>query len=305
LGGLLGEERAGILQEKLNLFIRENFESHAPQAARYAASALDGAFPGLVRRFLQFLMKDEVHQRLEIQGRIFLDNAVQKLSAFQRFFVSAGQYDRTLRERMPELIDDLIGQIEAFLCGPDMRRRFSSFAEESFLTLASQKTSLEILSQIVSSLAMPYLTMPLGEAVKKLAAGDLRAVIIRVRELITRKDGAGFEQILRNAADRMLGEYGDAALSDFFLIDGSKKEQLDVYIGETLLKIADGRIEGILKSINIKALVSDRINSLDMTEVEHIVLDVMDSQLKWINVFGAILGFFIGGLQVLLSLITR
>jgi uncharacterized membrane protein YheB (UPF0754 family) len=42
-----------------------------------------------------------------------------------------------------------------------------------------------------------------------------------------------------------------------------------------------------------------------MIDVEHIVLDVMAHQLKWINVFGAILGAFIGGFQILFSYFVR
>jgi uncharacterized membrane protein YheB (UPF0754 family) len=245
-------------------------------------------------------MKEEVHRGLEIQGQVFLDNAIRKLSSLQRFFISAGQYDRTLRERMPELIDDLIGQLETLLYSPDTRRRLIGFAEESLRALASREASLEILSRIVSSLAESYFTMPLGEALKKLTAGeDPRTLILRARELAGQQAGA---EILSGAVNRMLDGNRDMVLSDFLLIDGSKKEKFDACIGEHILKIADSRIEGILKSINIKTLVSNRVNSLDMVKVERLVLDVMAGQLKWINVFGAILGALIGGLQVLLSL---
>jgi len=30
---------------------------------------------------------------------------------FQRFFITATQYDKTLHEKMPEIIDDLINQL--------------------------------------------------------------------------------------------------------------------------------------------------------------------------------------------------
>jgi uncharacterized membrane-anchored protein YjiN (DUF445 family) len=306
LGELLGEEEAGILQEKIKAFIRENFESQASQAARYAAAALDAAFPGLARQLLQFLMQDEIHRGLEIQGRIFLNNAIPKLSMLQRFFISAGQYDKTLHERMPEIIDDLIEQLEALLYDADTRRRIISFVEKSLHSLVSRKTSLDTLSQIVASLAMSNLDMPLGEAVKRLTAGDPRTGILRIRDAVGQKGGAEFNQtVLGGAAGRFFEAHKDTAFSELLLIDSSKKEKIDAYIGEIFLKVVDGHLEGLLKNINIRTLVSDRIDSLDMVEVEHIVLDVMASQLKWINVFGAILGAFIGGVQILLSLFAR
>jgi uncharacterized membrane-anchored protein YjiN (DUF445 family) len=303
LAELLGAERTGILREKFNFFIRENLVSQAPQIARHTASALDAAFPDLVRQLLQFLMKDEIHRGLEIQGRIFLDNAIMKLSTFQRFFISAGQYDKTLRERMPEIIDDLIGQLEAFLNSADMRRRIAGLVEEGVCTMASREIPPETIS-LISSLAMSYITMPLKDAIKKLTAGDPRTVILRIREVIGKNSGAGFDRAA-GVVSRILEAHQDTAFSDFFLIDGPKKEKIDAYIGEKILKIADDNIEGLLKNINIKTLVSDRIDSLDMVEVEHIVLDVMANQLKWINVFGAILGALIGGFQVLFSWFAR
>jgi uncharacterized membrane protein YheB (UPF0754 family) len=306
LGELLGEERTGTLREKFKLFIRENLESQAPQVARYAASTLDATFPILARQVLEFLMKDEIHRGLEIQGRIFLNNAITKLSTLQRFFISAGQYDKTLHERMPEIIDDLIGQLEVLLFDTDIRRRLVRFVEENLRELISRETSLETISQIVSSLATSYFTMPLGEAVKKLTAGDPRTVILRIRNHIGQKEGrAEFRQILDNAASRFFDAHKDTAFSELLRIDGPKKEKIDAYIEEKLLQFINLRLEGLLKNINIRTLVSDRIDSLDMLEVEHIVLDVMANQLKWINVFGAILGALIGGFQILLSWFAR
>ncbi|MDR0376235.1 MAG: DUF445 family protein [Spirochaetaceae bacterium] len=301
VGELLGYERIGILQEKFKYFIRENLESQAPHVAQYAASALDAAFPGMTRQLLQFLMKDEIHQALETQGRIFLNNAILKLSTLQRFFISAGQYDKTLHERMPEIIDDLIAQIESLMYDPDARRRITGFAEESVRSILSQEASLETLSRMASSLPMLYAAMPLGEAVKKLAAGDIRTAVRRVRGFFEEKSGPGFGRFLSGAVNAMLDAHKDWTVSGFFMIDRSKKEKIDAYIGETLLKNMDEHLEEVLNGINIKALVSDRIDSLDMVDVEHIVLDVMDNQLKWINVFGAILGAFIGGAQIVLS----
>jgi uncharacterized membrane protein YheB (UPF0754 family) len=305
LGGLLGEERTGILREKIRAFLLQNLKAQTPQAVRYAASALDSSYSDLTSRFLQFLMTAEVHREMEIQGRIFLDNAIQKLSTLQRFFISAGQYDKTLRERMPEIIDSLIGQLETMLNEPDTRRRLTGFAEESLHNLVSRETSLETMTWIVSSLVLPYLAMPLKDALKNLAAaGDTRTLIPRIRELAMRKSGMDFSRLLGDAVSRIIDANKDVVLSDLLLINDPKKKKIDAYIEKELLKIADERMEGFIKSINISVMVSKRIDSLDMEEVEHIVLDVMAGQLKWINVFGAILGALIGGVQVLLSLIN-
>jgi uncharacterized membrane protein YheB (UPF0754 family) len=52
-------------------------------------------------------------------------------------------------------------------------------------------------------------------------------------------------------------------------------------------------------------MVRNRINRMDMLRVEKIILDVMANQLKWIDVFGAILGFLIGLFQALFGWLMR
>ena len=58
-----------------------------------------------------------------------------------------------------------------------------------------------------------------------------------------------------------------------------------------------------LEGIDVSRLVRERIEALDMRELEAMVLRVVDRELFWITALGGILGFLIGALQSLLSLI--
>jgi uncharacterized membrane protein YheB (UPF0754 family) len=141
-------------------------------------------FQGIVTEFLR---RDDVRKEFESKGRILMRNIFSKMNTFQRFFISAGQYDQTMEQKMPEIIDELIGSVESLL-----------------------------------------------------------------------------------QEDRIKAK---------------------------ILAAVDGQIENILASIDIKTLVAERIDSLDMERVERIILDVMADQFKWINVFGGLLGFLIGVFQ--------
>jgi uncharacterized membrane protein YheB (UPF0754 family) len=141
-------------------------------------------FQGIVTEFLR---RDDIRKEFESKGRILMRNIFSKMNTFQRFFISAGQYDQTLEQKMPEIIDELIKSVETLL-----------------------------------------------------------------------------------QEDRIKAK---------------------------ILAAVDGQVENILASINIKTLVSDRIDSLEMERVERIIIDVMADQFKWINVFGGLLGFLIGLFQ--------
>jgi len=149
-------------------------------------------FQGIIGDFLR---RDDIRKEFESKGRILIRNIFSKMNTFQRFFISVGQYDQTIEEKMPEIINELI-------------------------------TSVETLLQ----------------------------------------------------EDRIKAK---------------------------ILSAVDGQIENILASINVKTLVADRIDSLDMERVERIILDVMSDQFKWINVFGGLLGFLIGLFQSMFTWFFR
>jgi uncharacterized membrane protein YheB (UPF0754 family) len=51
---------------------------------------------------------------------------------------------------------------------------------------------------------------------------------------------------------------------------------------------------GVVDSLNLKQMVTDKVNSLDLLQLERLLLSIMEEQFKYINLFGAILGFFMG-----------
>ncbi len=64
-------------------------------------------------------------------------------------------------------------------------------------------------------------------------------------------------------------------------------------------------VPGIVKSIDIKKIVTDRIDSFDLLQVEELLLSIMEEQFKYINLFGALLGFIIGCANVLFLVVLK
>ncbi|MBU1565007.1 MAG: DUF445 family protein [Proteobacteria bacterium] len=53
-------------------------------------------------------------------------------------------------------------------------------------------------------------------------------------------------------------------------------------------------VPGLVQSLNIKNIVTEKVNSLDILKLEGLLLSIMQEQFKYINLFGALLGFIIG-----------
>lgn len=249
------------------------------------SSAMDAAYPNLVQGLSAFLQKPQVRRELETQGRFFLRNAIQKLSLFQRFFITAAQYDRTLHDKMPEIIDDLIDQLTTLASQEDTRKQLVEFTQKEILGLLSQSEASFRLINALSGLILPQVNQSLGDLLRSLTGLSSIEIVKKIR---TYAEGA-------------LETYGTKNLSSLLALEGERKEALDRFIAGAILNLADRQIANALATIDVRSMVRDRIDSLDMLQVERIVLDVLANQLKWINVFGAILGAIIGLAQVALS----
>jgi hypothetical protein len=131
-----------------------------------------------------------------------------------------------------------------------------------------------------------------------------------IDDLINRLEEAGRrgetrDRIIAYARDRLFTAGAlEGALRDL-LQPAPETGSLERLVTDRLFAAADAQIEKILGAIDIRAMVRDRINRLDMLRVEGIILDVMANQLKWIDVFGALLGFLIGSFQALFAWFMR
>jgi uncharacterized membrane protein YheB (UPF0754 family) len=211
------EDVRETMKSVIALYTEQFFNQPAGAPALFMNLA-EREYPRISEAVIASLKRPEIRRRLEIQGRVFLNNAILRLNVFQRFFLTAGQFENTLHDRMPEIIDDLIGQLGDILRDAETQGRITSFLSTTL-----------------------------------------------------------------------------------FAMNSRKKDAFDTCVRDKFLSFAEEQSAAMLRTLNIKALVSGRIDSLDMAQVEHIILDVMANQLWWINVFGAILGALIGLCQPIFS----
>lgn len=283
------------LERRVERFVEEALRKRAPLIAGRLREEAAGQYAALTEACVDFFRRNDTHRELEVQGRIFLAGAILKLNVFQRFFLSAAQYDRTLSERMPEIIDDLIDQTESLFADDAVRRRLLDFlraSAERLLTGGSPAAARAIAGLLIAEGKKPVRELARGISVEALAA--------KLTALPGSRGG-----VWQDARKSLLEQCGGQSLGALLALHGEKKKALDETLCSQLLRLADEQIENVLISVDVRTLVSERIDSLEMIRVERIILDVMADQLKWIDVFGAILGFLIGLFQALLGHLLR
>jgi uncharacterized membrane-anchored protein YjiN (DUF445 family) len=273
-------------------------------------AAAEGLYGRAVERLLGFLGGDEIRRKLEAQGRIFLVQVILKLNVFQRFFISTAQYDKTLDERMPEIIDDLIRRLGELLEEEETGRRIIQWARESLARTFSGENPAGNFAPALSRLLALPMDKPLGLFFQNRETGEIRDLLQgfldRARNTALAEPGdSGLLSLFRHFTARLRERWGGETLESVFALGPEKKADLDCRIRERILLMADEQIAAALGTINVRVMVAERINSLEMLRVERIVLDVMAHQLKWIDLCGALLGFLIGLSQSLAAWFLR
>lgn len=75
-------------------------------------------------------------------------------------------------------------------------------------------------------------------------------------------------------------------------------DDLEIDLPEAVLsvykKFVQEKFEEIIKSINISQIIEDKINSMDVLEIEKLILSVMKKELNALVSLGAVIGFVLG-----------
>lgn len=77
-------------------------------------------------------------------------------------------------------------------------------------------------------------------------------------------------------------------------------EQLKMTLTYKINEILDKHIINVLGAINLTNIVEEKVNSLDLNQLENLLFSFMKDQFRWINILGFILGFIFGSIQSLM-----
>ena len=94
-----------------------------PETMELLAGMFRRNLPALLEVLFTWLRGPQVRRELEVYGRAILRDILDKLNLMQKVFITAGQYDRSLSERMPEIVTDVIDQAEAATAGAAVREQ--------------------------------------------------------------------------------------------------------------------------------------------------------------------------------------
>lgn len=182
----------------------------------------------------------------------------------------------------PEKIEDMSTTLGRYLCDQLNDKKISTEISNSLcIQIKEYITSDPSVGSVLSSVVG-------GETVKTSVSAISNKFITFFRSEQT-------ESILKPIVDKLLSDLADKKIGPLEkLLNENMRQSIYGALQKSTLSILKKEIPEVTKALNLQHIVSTKINSLDLLKLENLLLSIMEEQFKYINLFGALLGFILG-----------
>ena len=192
-----------------------------------------------------------------------------------------------VKEVEPESIDALgesiSGQIIAKLQEENLR---ASFTELLMSRVKEQLTSSKDLSETLQDL--------IGKESVDSLVGSAQTKIVQSLQSPTVKE------YIRSFVDQILAKILSCKIGKLSRIfNENMRSSIYESAQNSVIAVLEREVPSLLKSFKLHRVVADKINSLDLLRLEQLLLSIMEEQFKYINLFGALLGFILGCINII------
>jgi len=133
----------------------------------------------------------------------------------------------------------------------------------------------------------------------KLVSGDwIESIAVSTaQDLQDILDSQGVEYVRPIVLERM-DEIDTKSTEEIMVYMGMKEGHLREHVIDAYRKMASSNIDKLLSHIDIAAVISEKINSMDEKELERLILTVMSKELRTIVSLGGFIGLILGILNI-------
>ena len=290
--------------------------------------------PAFLNKIAGIVSEPDVREKI-IQGACGgVDNFINSLGSMAdmvRGFLPMATVEEKIQEYLIEKNDDIIAWLQSekiqVHVATILRERSLEFFEKPIISLVSTENENAI-EEFCSQCTKQFLSLIRGEEISSTFISMFKASIenhidsgsVSMRRVLVALFG---EQSMLSGKDWIKNEIqtllqaNNSLKTIDCLVDSLMESLLQKRIGKlarlvpggvregwsrSLQKVASTMLEnevpGLVQSLNIRKIVTEKVNSLDILKLEGLLLSIMEEQFKYINLFGALLGFLIGCLNV-------
>lgn len=299
-------------------------ETFTPETVAFIKQRLDSQVPPIVQHLADIATSPNTRKQIGALIKLEVDDYYEQLSLIKKIFIS--------RERIHREVDDLVNKtlpnrIEEYLRGPAFEQEAESFLNATIdkvlarplhelvgqidsekLDSIKHEITLRIVEMLKSEELSASVSTYVREAMERLRPQTLREALQHVEpasiegakrflakgliSLLSRDDTARtINAVLSAQVDRLLiapiGRLGDHVSKD-------SMERASRALVERITTTARERLPTAIAEFDVGGLVRKKVSDYPIEKLEVLVLSVAQHHLKTIELFGALIGFFIG-----------
>ena len=255
------------------------------------------------------------------------------MAAMAKGFIDMDSLDGKIREYLVAHEDEL----EQWLQSPEVQERFVAVLQEQVgkfmqtpvtelldrledgqLEDICRSLSVQLLGALRTRGTIETLSLLFRQSLEEMLEKGHRSMADIAGQLFPGENGQQMQATVHRellaifrseGSRRMIGRMVDSMIDSLArhpvgilarLMPAGVRSGITDYIVLTANRMLLKEVPGLVRSLNISQLVTDKVNSLDLLRLEGLLLSIMEEQFKYINLFGALLGFCIGLINLVL-----
>ena len=299
-------------------------ETVTPETIAFIKSRIDQEVPPIVHHLADIATSPTTRKQIGALIKLEVDQYYEQLSLFKKIFIS--------RERINREVDDLVNKtlpkkIEEYLRGEAFEQEAEAFLNATIDNVLNRPLSQligqfesgkfdELKAQVTARLVELFRSESLStsvsehfsDAIDRLRPQTLSSVLQQVdpksaehiKQLLTRsllsllsreETARTINAILSSQIERLLiapiGRLGDH-------VSENAMERASSALVEKITFAARERLPVAIAEFDVGGLVRKKVSDYPIEKLEALVLSVAQQHLKTIELFGAVIGFFIG-----------
>ena len=304
-------------------------ETFTPETIAFIKDRIDQQVPPIVHHLAEIATSQTTRKQIGGLIKLEVDQYYEQLSLLKKIFIS--------RERIHREVDELVNKtlprrVEEYLRGPAFEQEAEAFLNATvdkvmgrpldeligqFDPIRYEDLKSQISNRLVEILRSEALTtsvsMQVGEALDRLRPQTLGSLMQRVDSsstthakefltksllsLLAREDTARtINAILSTQIERLMiapiGRLGDH-------VSRNAMERASAALVERITTAARERLPVAIAEFDVGGLVRKKVSDYPLEKLEELVLSVAQQHLKTIELFGAVIGLFIGVAQAI------
>jgi uncharacterized membrane protein YheB (UPF0754 family) len=296
--GQLEKEIPPLLEKFGGMLYDPDFRERLVKKGKEGIESFLDSLGGLSGLLAGFINLDKIYDRIPE----FLDKAGDEIARWLREDKTQAQVAVLLRERIDTFLDrPLGGYLEKIpyekVAGVRrfVRRRGIEWVQGRY----AAETALSLAERAVDRLKDRSFGALLGGA---LPEGGVELGRERLADLLLttlRAPGAreALGGVLAEKSEEWIFRRPVGKLSARLPAD--VREELEEGLYLQLAEVLKKEVPPLVETLNVRRIVEEKVNSLDILKVEDLLMGIMKEQFKYINLFGALLGALIGLVNLL------